>query len=311
MPLTELDMSILALIARYYVVTREQLQRLTGQEQGSGRGMRKHLLRLRKAGLIVMHRMQITLPGMNGAAPVYYPTRQAAEALASFYDDDGFLATNTRHPRADRLSHWVSINDVRILVEQAAERIPALKLVRWITEWQTVNPLDEKSNQFCLHTQLTETPPLSCSPDAAFLLEYKQHRKVFYVEADRGTSSPRQVAARKSKGYATLASRKLHRQKHFPESTLDSFRVLFFTTNVYRAKKTMEELTSKPGCEFWLTIDGSTITKKTLFTGDIALDSNGSLGPLVRLDEGDVPKNGSVLESQSNAPHVAASVVSQ
>lgn len=310
MPLTELDMSILAVIARYYVVTREQLQRLTGQESSSGRGMRKHLLRLRTAGLILMHRVQITLPGMNGAAPVYYATRKGAETLASYYEDDAFLATNTKHPRADRLSHWIAINDVRMLTEQAVERIPALQLVRWVTEWQTINPLDSKSVQFCLHTQISELPPLSCSPDAAFLLQYKQHRKVFYVEVDRGTSSPRQVAARKCKGYAALAAAKLHREKHFPETTLDSFRVLLFTTNAYRTQKTLEELRGKPGHELWLGIDLSNVQKETLISESIALDSAGTMGPLVHLDVGDRPRNiDETIETAS--PQFAASVASQ
>ena len=97
-----------------------------------------------------------------------------------------------------------------------------------------------------MHTQLSETPPLSCSPDAGFLVEYQGQRKVYYLEQDRATSSPRQIAARKSKGYAKLANLKGHR-KHFPETTLDNFRVLFFTTNDYRANKTMEEMQIEAG----------------------------------------------------------------
>lgn len=42
-----------------------------------------------------------------------------------------------------------------------------------------VNTDDSKSEQFCLHTQISETPTLSCSPDEAFLLEYKNHRMVY------------------------------------------------------------------------------------------------------------------------------------
>lgn len=39
---------------------------------------------------------------------------------------------------------------------------------------------------------------LECRPDAGFMLEYKGHRGVFYVEQDRDRTFFRQVAQRKS-----------------------------------------------------------------------------------------------------------------
>lgn len=281
MPLTELDMTVLKTVARYYVLTREQIQRLCCADHASGRGTRKRLLRLAKAGLIIKHRMQITLPGMNGAAPAYYPTKKGAETLASYFGDDRFLATNTKHPRADRLAHWIAINDTRILVESAAEATSGVTLVQWITEWETINKDAAKPNQFCLHTQLTDNPPLSCSPDAGFLIEFNGRRKVYYLEQDRGTSSPRQIAARKSKGFDQLKKLKGH-QKHFPESSFDDFRVLLVTTNKYRAEKSVEEMKNKPGKELWLMMNQSNITTTNFFTGEIAIDQDGEIGPLIR-----------------------------
>ncbi len=281
MPLTNLDMAVLKTVARYYVLTREQIQRLCCAKHASGRGTRKRLLRLGQDGMIVKHRMQITLPGMNGAAPVYYPTKKGAETLASYFGDDRFLATNTKHPRADRLAHWIAINDTRMLVESASAATEGVSLIRWITEWETINKDAAKPNQFCLHTQLTENPPLSCSPDAGFLMEFNGRRKVYYLEQDRGTSSPRQIAARKSKGFDQLCKLKAH-QKHFPETTFDDFRVLLVTTNDYRAKKTVEEMKAKPGRELWLMMNQSNLTTTNFFTGDVAIDHDGEIGPLIR-----------------------------
>ncbi|MCA9129704.1 MAG: replication-relaxation family protein, partial [Planctomycetales bacterium] len=200
MPLTELDMAVLRAIATYYVLTREMVQQLCCASHASGRGARKRLSRLRQAGYIVQHRVPVALPDTNGAAPVYYATRKGAEALASFYGDDEFLATNTKTPRADRLAHWIAINQTRLLVEAAVTELPMVKLLRWITEWETCNKSAATSDQFYLHTQLSEHPPLSCSPDAGFLVEYQSERMVYYLEQDLATSSPRQIAARKSKG---------------------------------------------------------------------------------------------------------------
>lgn len=305
MPLTDLDMAVLKTVARYYVLTREQIQRLCCAEHTSGRGTRKRLLRLAQAGLIVKHTMQITLPGMNGAAPAYYPTKKGADTLASYFGDDHFLATNTKHPRADRLAHWIAINDTRILVESAAESTAGITLLKWITEWETINKDAAKTNQFCLHTQLTENPPLSCSPDAGFLVEFKGKRKVYYLEQDRGTSSPRQIAARKSKGYDQLCKLKGHK-KHFPDTTFDDFRVLLVTTNDYRAKKAVEEMKEKPGNKLWLMINQMNLTTSNFFVGDVAIDHAGETGPLIRTA---LPPN-CAAEPANNPtqPHTAAPV---
>ena len=91
-----------------------------------------------------------TLPGMNGAAPVYYATKKGAEVLASYFGDDSFLATNTKHPRADRLAHWIAINDTRMLIEAAAERLDGVTLVSWVTEWETINKDDAKTGTILL-----------------------------------------------------------------------------------------------------------------------------------------------------------------
>lgn len=283
MPLNAQDLNVLRLVAIYYVLTREQIQRLAGSEESSGRGTRKRLSRLMDGGYIVRHTMQITLPGKAGAAPAYYPTQKGAELLAEYFDDDSFLATNTRHPRADRLAHWIAINDSRILIENAAKVCEPLKVLKWVTEWETVNKDAAKKDQFVLHTQLSESPPLSCSPDAAFLLEYKGRSAVYYVEVCRGTSSPGQIAARKTKGYEKLANLGLH-CKHFPESTRDTFRVLLITTNEYRTKKIASELSGKPGADLWLIMNQQMLTTDNFFTGAVALDCRGVLGPLINVE---------------------------
>ena len=111
------DFNVRATIARYYLLTRDQIQSICFPGQTSGRSTRRRLLRLRNAGYLTKHRVPVALPETNGAAPVYYVTKTGAEALASYFEDERFLATNTKHPRADRLSHWVAINQTRLLLE--------------------------------------------------------------------------------------------------------------------------------------------------------------------------------------------------
>lgn len=290
MPLTELDMTVLKTVATYYVLTREQVQGVCCAEHSSGRGTRKRLSRLGKAGYIVKHRVPVALPGTNGAAPVYYPTKKGSDALASYFDDERFYATNTKNPRADRLAHWIACNTTRILVEKAIQLLPQVDLVTWINEWETINKDDSKSDQFCLHTQLVKDPPLSCSPDAGFMIRYQNQQMVYYLEQDRATSSPRQVAARKHRGYAELMKQNGHK-KHFPNTTIPYFRVLFVTPSETRAKKTQQEMKDRSGKELWLMMNEKVLNETNFFTGNVAIDHAGEAGPLLKLPETKLASN--------------------
>lgn len=280
MPLTPDDIAVLATLARYYVLTREQLQRLCFAGHRSGRATRRRLTRLRNEGLITKHQMQVTLPGINGAAPAYYVTGEGAAMLAAFYDDESWLTTNTRAPRADRLAHWTAINDTRLVIEQAIARQKYVTLEGWYTEWETINKDSREAGRLVLHTVLRETPSLSCSPDAAFLLGIGKYRKVVYLEQDLGTSSPKQVAARKTKGYAELATIEGHR-RHFPETNIGTFNVLFVTTNDMRCKTTGRFIAKRPSPHLWLFTPQVKMTAETFLHADIVYDHQGNLGPLI------------------------------
>lgn len=275
------DFNALAAVARYYVLTRDQIQSICFAGQASGRATRKRLLRLRNAGFLTKHSVQIVLPGTNGAAPVYYATKKGAEALASFFDDDRFLATNTKHPRADRLSHWIAINSTRLIVERAVAAQTEVTLDGWFNEWETINKDASPQQQFALHTQLSENPPLSCSPDAAFQLTTRGFSKVFYLEQDRGTSSPSQIAARKTKGYAAMLTGQRHR-KHFPDTNLDQFSILVVTTSTQRCRAIGQALRKKPHADAWLLIDQSQLSTESFLHGDIVHKTNGETGPLIK-----------------------------
>lgn len=280
MAITQVDMQVLAALARYYVLTREQIQRICFPEHQSGRSTRKHLTRLRTAGFIAKHRVPVALPGTNGAAPVYYPTNEGAEALASYFDDARFLATNTRHPRADRLAHWIALNDTRLVINLAVGNSTSVQLDGWFSEWETINKDAAEPNRFYLHVQFTTDPPLSCSPDAAFLLSAGGFKKVYYLEQDLGTSSPKQIAARKTKGYAQLAARQHHRV-HFPATNVDRFAVLMVTTNRYRCEAIAAAVAKEPGAALWLFINQQELTAESFLHAPITYDCRGVAGPLV------------------------------
>lgn len=268
MPITETDIAFLKALARYYVLTRDQLQRLGGRQDVSDRSVRKHLLKLQQAELITKHRVPVLMPGTNGAAPVYYVTKAGAQHLAAWYDDERYLKINTREPRGDRLNHWIAVNETRIILETALPLVPGLILDRWINEWEEIDQEPGTRPSFTLHTQLRDTPPLSCSPDAGFLLSVHGHSKVYYLERDLGTSSPQQIAARKTKGYAELARQQGHRT-HFPTTTLDLFGVLVVTTNRQRCLSLARELRKCESPELWRMVAATDFTPTRMLTEPI------------------------------------------
>jgi hypothetical protein len=282
MPITEHDVQLLAALARYYVLTRDQLQRLCFPDHASGRTTRKRLSKLQHAGYVQKHRVPVAIPGTYNAAPVYFLTKQASELLASWFEDETYLAVNTRQPRIDWLNHWIAVNETRMVIEQAVSRQKELSLDRWINEWETVDKDAAEPNRFTLHTQLSTDPPLSCSPDAGFLLSLRGHRKVFYLEQDLGTSSPKQIAARKTKGYAGLAAHQLHRN-HFPETTMETFGVLCVTTNAYRCHATAKQVAKRPRPDLWLFVDQKELTPESFLHGAITLNHKLERAPLVKL----------------------------
>lgn len=250
MPVTDTDILFLRTLARFYVLTRDQLQRLRIDKQVSDRSVRKHLLKLQQAGFIMKHRVPVLMPGTNGAAPVYYVTKSGAEHLAEHCDDERYLKTNTREPRGDHLNHWIAINETRMVLEATVSAVPGLTIDQWINEWEEIDKEPGSPPRFTLHTQLRETPPLSCSPDAGFLLSYGGHAKVFYLEQDLATSSPHQIAARKTKGYAELHRQQRHRE-HFPQTTLPEFGVLVVTTSRNRCISLARELQKHESPDLW------------------------------------------------------------
>ena len=172
---------------------------------------------------------------------------------------------------------------------------------RWINEWETVDKDLAEPKRFTLHTQLSTDPPLSCSPDAAFLLSMRGHRKVFYLERDLGTSSPKQIAARKTKGYAALAERQEHR-RHFPETTFDQFGVLCVTTNSYRCRETAKQIAKRLRPDLWLFADEQSLTADSFLHGAIFHNSADELVSLIKHSPSRSPESTPTAQAEQLLP---------
>lgn len=270
-------------VARYYTMTRAQIQRAVGVR--NDRFMRELLLGLVRQKLLNKTRMEVVNPGAGAPAPVYYPSRTGCEYLAAELKDERYLRVMTRSPDWTRLYHWCELAERHWTLDRAVELCGAASQVSiggWLNEYDVANPEErEPQKRYSLYTLLREKPRLVCAPDAAMLLCVRSYAKVYYVEIDRGTSGVAQIAASKTPGYAQLAIEKAHR-RHF-ETNVDTFTVLSLSPSAGRRDLLRAALAKKEGAHLWRFAAAPEFTPDSAaLHGAIWYPCEGEAQPLVR-----------------------------
>lgn len=182
----------------------------------------------------------------------------------------------------DRLFHWLEISWLHTMIFRACEQSSTVELAQWINEWSPTLDVDGNPTGYVLHSQFHEQPPLSCSPDAAFMLNIGGHKRVFYVECCRGTSGPTRIASSKTPGYQELFLTQGHR-RHFPATTFNDFSILLVTINTNYRDRVQKEVSKRTdqNPELWLFADRNGVTPDSVLFEDVFVDHKGTLGPLV------------------------------
>lgn len=287
MNLTARKLSVIQFVCRYYVVTREMIQRAVMPETSDdGRVCRKVLAKLVAEGLIAKANMLMVNPNSNAPARAYYPTKRGAELLAVELRDDGWLNTCTSVPNWQHLPHWIRCSEFHVVLDRAAELNPQVKIERFLHEWAIANPNEsDPAKRYRLFTEIRKEPRLVCAPDFAFLLCYAGIRKVYFGEFDNGTTGIQQIAASKTPGYAALAKEQLHR-RHYPDTTLATFGVLHVSISASRRDALRRAIATKEGAGLHLFTAWPEITSGTLLHGDLIYDCEKGPRALVRRVEG-------------------------
>jgi len=293
--ITERDIEILRAVARYYVLSRAHIQRLCFPDGQTGRATRRRLQVLVRGGFINRTRAPIFNPQGGSAWPAYYPSKRGIEFLAEHFDDERLLVVPTRCPEPFHLLHWLAVTDTHITIDEAIARQNAVRLEGWLNEWDVVNQ-DEShpERRYCLYTLLRESPRLVCVPDAAFLLGVGEYHKIFYLEQDRNTTGVRQIAARKTPGYAELSKRNLHK-RHFPQATVPGFTVLMVAPTARRRDALKKALRGKPGADLWRFAVQSDLTPEAFLHESVYFPCEGDPVPLVK----DAPPSNPQHEQQT------------
>ena len=292
---TDRDLSILRAIARYYVLNRQQIQRLVFPEDTHGRITRRRLQSLIDAELLSRQPMLVCHPANGLPAPVYYPSFKGNALLAEMTGDDRFLAIPVQQPTMHHVWHWLAVSETHITFDEAVasesnDSANSVNIVDWHNEYDIVNPAESSpEKRFRLYTLLRSSPRLICAPDAAFLLATRGHSKVFYLEQDRATTGVHQIAASKTQGYSVLAEVSGHR-RHFPETTIDTFTVLMVAPNARRRDALRKTIGEKRGASLWRFASQEDMTPEKLLHDQIWYPCNGEPASLIKanpLSEGE------------------------
>ena len=280
--LTDRDFLILWMLVRYYVLNRQQIQRLCFPQDPNGRVTRRRGQLLKSLGLLNRQHTLFCHPMAGPAAPVYYPSRKGCELLAEMHNDERFLTTPTQAPIPHHTHHWLAVSDTHITLDAAIKAQTAVALDDWLNEWDVCNK-DESApeKRFRLYTLIRETPRLVCAPDAAFLLTVNGHSKVFYLEQDRATSGVRQIAASKTQGYAIMAQTQMQR-RHYPSATVNSFSVLMVAPTERRRDALRKAIHGKPGSELWRFASVPDLTSESFLHSPIFYPCVGDPVPLIK-----------------------------
>jgi hypothetical protein len=282
---TERDVAVLLALSRYHVLSRAQVQRLCFPGDVSGRVARRRLDALVHARLIGKQQVLYCRPGGGNPGNVYFPTALGGELLAAQFNDERYLGGSTLGPVPHHIPHWLAVSETHITLDAAVGRDSEAKIEGWVNEYDLAEPSAERpERKFRLYTLIEDHPRLVCAPDAAFLLSVQGHTKVFYLEQDRATTAAREVAAGKTKGYAALAERGLHR-RHFPDATVNSFTVLMVAPTAGRREILRKAVKGRPGDSLWRFAAAGDLTPEKVLRAPIFYPCDGEPTSLLRRKE--------------------------
>jgi hypothetical protein len=238
MIITARDTQVLLCLARYQLLKRPQLQRLSFPSDKDGRITRRRLAALVAEGLLRQHSMRVTSRYDDPPNSVYLLTSRGCRFLAEELQDRRFLAKPVKLPHALHIHHQLAVTELHLILDAAIAAQKAVTLEAWYNEFEVINPSEPDSQQhFRLFTEFSSRPRRICAPDAAFMLGCQGRRQIFYLELDRGFANrgtgSRRLIRQKARGYVELARRGVYR-RHFPEATTEGFLVLLIAPDALR-----------------------------------------------------------------------------
>ena len=152
-------------------------------------------------GLVRQHSTLVASVRDGTLAPIYVLTVAGREYLAEETGDDSFLYKPIELPH--QLVHAMAVVEFHLMLDAAISGQTDVTLEAWFNEGDVINAdSPDPAEHYRLHTKLSNKPRVSCSPDAAFLLNHAGRRAGFYVEMERGTATAAPAAGSWPRGSA-------------------------------------------------------------------------------------------------------------
>lgn len=273
MALTERDIDVVLALNRYRLLRTSQVKSLVYSSTSGLQVARRRLRLLFHNGYVKRIPSRIE-PG-NGTAEDVYRLDEAGEAVLRRRGEE-ILSVATDEVKAIFVEHALAVSHVGVSLELALRRggVP-VELERFAPE----HVLRKEMRKGVLVLEGNGRPMY---PDALILLRgrgpYQHVRRLFLVEADRGTESSR-VVLEKLAAYHAYRQRGL--QKSFGED-LDGFRLLFVTASAVRVENLVRAFKAVPGGDLVLLSDETKLNERTILEEPIWTDVQGRLRPLLR-----------------------------
>lgn len=225
--LTPRKIDVLTFGGKRYVTDTPRFRKRLYPGDKDGSVARRDLNELVAAGLLNKCEHRVVQSGQGGAPTIYFPSANGLRFLALHTGDMRWLSVCSQKPYEKHLEHFLGLGDVRMIVEDAIARQSVVTLDSYFNEFDVVNHQahrDQPEKRFKLYTLISENPRKVCAPDGGLGLRFGDYLLPYYIELERGTSSPEETSKTKSPGFAEVLEKKLH-LKHFP-GALNIFRVL-------------------------------------------------------------------------------------
>lgn len=229
MNITPRIIAILMELRMYKFLTTAQLRNRCVPNDKDGSITREVLRKMLAAGLARRFRAEVNNPLVTPSMPIWTPTEAGCCLLATKTGDaslilDALPGTNNWM----QFAHYVAVSELIHTIAKAFEGQSFAKMGAVYFEHDVISDAKEPENKYRLYTVISqhESKRTVCIPDVAVECIVNQYRRAYFFELERGTDTPKRVAAKKSPGYAGMNS---HFRKIFPDA--QDWRVLFIWPN--------------------------------------------------------------------------------
>jgi hypothetical protein len=270
MELSERAKKVLKTARRYGVVRAAQFRDLINPGDKDCSNMRRLLRGLVADGLLRKYQPVMIDALLGSAPPVFTLTLKGSSILAANTGDKNDLIKGEVSFANNwiQVNGWIGLSSVFMRIDSAFVGQDHVKMTELHFEHEVKNPESkDASERFFLQRTINRKPLVFCCPDAGFetelkvqtKIETKYVRRAWLNEFETGSDTPARCAAKKAKGYAGLAEKKLFKTI-FPLA--EDFRVLALCPNLGWMNALREEMKKQPGNEFWLFASASDVTKE-------------------------------------------------